>query len=152
MSGIGGCDSSCENISRGVFAVNLFPATNPDDYVSLRIWDRDGNEQEIGILRRINDWPMEAQIMVRAALERRYWLQTVTGVDNIKMEMGHLTLDVRTLHGPRKFTMRWSQAQVQDFGESGKVLLDLDDNRFLVPDIEALPPKEQELFLRYVYW
>ena len=37
-------------------------------------------------------------------------------------------------------------------GESGKILLDLDDNRFLVPDIEALPAKEQELFLRYVYW
>jgi hypothetical protein len=90
--------------------------------------------------------------MVRAALERRYWLQTVTGVDNIKMEMGHLTLNVRTLHGPREFTMRWSQAQVQDFGESGKVLLDLDDNRYLVPDVEALPPKEQDLFLRYVYW
>ncbi len=140
------------NIYRGVFAVNLFPATNPDDYISLRIWDRDGHEQEIGILRRINDWPMEAQIMVRAALERRYWLQTVTGVDNIKMEMGHLTLDVRTLHGPRKFTMRWSQTQVQDFGETGKVLLDLDDNRYLVPDVEALPPKEQDLFLRYVYW
>jgi hypothetical protein len=48
--------------------------------------------------------------------------------------------------------MRWSQAQVQDFGETGKVLLDLDDNRFLVPDVEALPPKEQDLFLRYVYW
>ena len=140
------------NIYRGVFAVNLFPATNPDDYISLRIWDRDGHEQEIGILRQLDDWPMEAQIMVRAALERRYWLQTVTGVDDIKMEMGHLTLNVRTQHGPRKFTMRWSQAQVQDFGESGKVLLDLDDNRFLVPDVEALPPKEQELFLRYVYW
>jgi ATP-binding cassette subfamily B protein len=139
-------------VYRGVFAVNLFPATNPDDYISLRIWDREGHEQEIGILRRLNDWPMEAQIMVRAALERRYWLQTVTGVDNIEMEMGHLTLNVRTLHGPRKFTMRWSQAQVQDFGESGKVLLDLDDNRFLVPDVEALPPKEQDLFLRYVYW
>jgi ATP-binding cassette, subfamily B, bacterial len=137
---------------RGVFAVNLFPATKPDDYISLRIWDRDGSEQEIGILRRINDWPMEAQIMVRAALERRYWLQTVTGVDTIAMELGHLTLNVRTLHGPRQFTMRWSQTQVQDFGESGKILLDLDDNRYLVPDVEALPKREQELFLRYVYW
>ena len=145
-------DNQPNNIYRGVFAVNLFPATNPNDYISLRIWDREGREVEIGILRRIDEWEMEAQIMVRAALERRYWLQTVTGVDSIKMEMGHLTLDVRTLHGPRKFTMRWSQAQVQDFGESGKVLLDLDDNRFLVPDVEALPPKEQELFLRYVYW
>ncbi|HVT29154.1 MAG TPA: DUF1854 domain-containing protein [Lacipirellulaceae bacterium] len=137
---------------RGVFAVNLFPATNPNDYISLRIWNRDGNEQEIGILRHLGDWPMESQILVRAALERRYWLQTITGVDHIEMELGHLTLDVRTLHGPRRFTMRWSQTQVQDFGERGKILLDLDDNRYLVPDVEALPLKEQELFLRYVYW
>lgn len=137
---------------RGAFAVNLFPATNPDDFISLRVWDRDGNEHEIGILRNLNDWPMESQILVRAALERRYWLQTITGVDDIKLEMGHLTLAVRTQHGPRTFTMRWSQSQVQDFGETGKVLIDLDDNRYLVPDIEALPPKEQELFLRYVYW
>jgi len=45
-----------------------------------------------------------------------------------------------------------SQSHVQDFGESGKILRDLDYNRFLVPDVEALPPKEQDLFLRYVYW
>jgi ATP-binding cassette subfamily B protein len=140
------------DVRRGVFAVNLFPATEPDDYISLRVWDREGNEQEIGILRHLDDWPMEAQILVRAALERRYWLQTITGVDNIELELGHLTLSVRTLHGLRKFTMRWSQSQVQDFGELGKVLLDLDDNRYLVPNVEALPPKEQELFLRYVYW
>jgi ATP-binding cassette, subfamily B, bacterial len=142
----------CGDIHRGVFAVNLFPATNPDDYISLRIWNRDGAEQEIGILRHLDRWPIEAQIQVRAALERRYWLQTVTGVNEIKLELGHLTLDVRTQHGPRRFTMRWSQSQVQDFGERGKVLLDLDDNRYLVPDVETLPPKEQELFLRYVYW
>ncbi len=140
------------DLHRGVFAVNLFPATNPDDYISLRVWNRDGSEREIGVLRNLELWPMESQILVRAALERRYWLQTVTGVDDIEMELGHLTLEVRTLHGPRRFTMRWSQAQVQDFGESGKILLDLDDNRYLVPDVEALPPKEQELFLRYVYW
>jgi ATP-binding cassette subfamily B protein len=137
---------------RGVFAVNLFPATNPDEYISLRIWNRDGAEQEIGILRNLADWPIEAQIEVRAALERRYWLQTITGVDEINLELGHLTLEVRTLHGPRRFTMRWSQSQVQDFGERGKVLLDLDDNRYLVPDVEALPSRERDLFQRYVYW
>jgi ATP-binding cassette, subfamily B, bacterial len=48
--------------------------------------------------------------------------------------------------------MRWSQSQVQDFGERGKILLDFDDNRCLVPDVEALPEREQEQFLRYVYW
>jgi hypothetical protein len=140
------------DVFRGVFAVNLFPATDPDDYISLRIWTRDGTEQEIGILRHLVEWPTEARVLVREALNRRYWLQTVTGLDDIKLEMGHLTLSVRTPHGPRNFTMRWSQAQVQDFGERGKILLDLDDNRFLVPDVEALPEREQEQFLRYVYW
>lgn len=137
---------------RGVFAVNLFPATNPDDYISLRIWDREGVEQEVGILRHLDQWPTEARVLVREALKRRYWLQAVTGLDDIKLEMGHLTLKVRTNHGPREFTMRWSQSQVQDFGERGKILLDLDDNRYLFPDVESLPEKEQEALLRYVYW
>jgi hypothetical protein len=132
--------------------VNLFPATNPNDYISLRVWNREGDEQEIGILRQLDQWPAEAQALVRSALDRRYYLQTITGVDNIRLELGHLTLEVRTGHGPRRFTMRWSQSQVQDFGERGKVLLDLDDNRYLVPDVQALPPRERELFLRYVYW
>ena len=150
----GGIEASLDggDTYRGVFAVNLFPATEPDDYISLRVWTRDGVEQEIGILRHIDEWPIDAQILVCGALERHYWLQTVTGVDSIDLDMGHLTLAVRTQNGPRRFTMRWSQSQVQDFGERGKVLLDLDDNRFLVPDVEALPQRERDLFQRYVYW
>jgi ATP-binding cassette subfamily B protein len=139
-------------IYRGVFAVNLFPATNPSDYISLRIWNREGEEQEIGILRHLDQWPAEAQKLIRDALDRRYFLQTVTGVDNIRLEMGHLTLGVRTNHGPKEFTMRWAQSQVQDFGDRGKVLQDLDDNRYLVPDVSALPPSERDLFQRFVYW
>ena len=48
--------------------------------------------------------------------------------------------------------MRWTQSQVQDFGARGKVLLDVEDNRFLVSDVEALPPRERELMQRFVYW
>lgn len=139
-------------VYRGVFAVNLFPATMPDDYISLRTWNRDGTQQEIGILRKLDEWPADGQAIVRQALERRYYLQHVTGIDQMRLDMGRLTIDARTAHGPRRFVMRWNQSQVQDFGERGKVLLDLDENRYLVPDVEALPPGERELFQRYVYW
>jgi ATP-binding cassette, subfamily B, bacterial len=141
-----------DQVHRGVFAVNLFPATNPGDYISLRVWTRDGEQQEIGILRHLDQWPIESQMLVRHALDRRYFLQTIDGVDSIRLELGHLHCDVRTPHGPKRFTMRWSQSQVQDFGDRGKMLLDLDDNRFLVPDVQALSPKERELFQRFVYW
>lgn len=141
-----------DKVHRGVFAVNLFPATNPEDYISLRVWTRDGEQQEVGIVRNLKEWPAEAQRLVRSALDRRYFLQTITGIDSLHVELGHLHGEVRTPHGPKRFTMRWSQSQVQDFGERGKMLLDLDDNRFLVPDVQTLPPKERELFQRYVYW
>jgi hypothetical protein len=137
---------------RGIFAVNLFPATNPKDYISLRVWNRDGEEHEIGILRGLDRWPAEAQALVRSALERRYYLQSVTGIDQLRLELGYLHFDARTPNGPRQFTMRWSQSQVQDFGDRGKVLVDVDDNRFLVPDVQALLPRERDLFQRYVYW
>ena len=59
---------------------------------------------------------------------------------------------VPTDQGPAEFTMRWTQSQAQDFGERGKVLLDVEDNRFLIPDVDDLPAEERELLQRYVYW
>ena len=90
--------------------------------------------------------------MLRAALARRYFLRRITAIDDIKLEYGHLLFRVQTDQGPTEFTMRWTQSQAQDFGARGKVLLDLEDNRFLVPDIDELPPRERELLQRYVYW
>ena len=92
------------------------------------------------------------QKLVREALARRYFLRRITGIDDIKLECGYLLFQVRTDQGPAEFTMRWTQSQVQDFGARGKVLLDVEDNRFLVPDVDELPQRERELLQRYVYW
>ena len=48
--------------------------------------------------------------------------------------------------------MRWTQGQAQESGERGKVLLDTEDNRFLIPDTDELPQSQRELLQRYVYW
>ena len=34
----------------------------------------------------------------------------------------------------------------------GKVLIDVNDNRYLIPDVNALSPREQGEFRRYIYW
>ena len=41
---------------------------------------------------------------------------------------------------------------VMDYGATGKLLLDVDDNRYLLADVEALPAWQRNLFRRYVYW
>jgi hypothetical protein len=48
--------------------------------------------------------------------------------------------------------MQWSQSRVQDFGERGRILLDLDDNRYLIPNVDALPTRQRELLQRFIYW
>ena len=139
-------------VHRGVFAVRCFPATRPDDFISLRVWDRDGNEVELGIVRHLGRWSSDTQKLLRAALGRRYFLRRITGIEDIKVECGYLRLGVKTDQGPTQFTMRWNQSHAQDFGARGKVLLDLEDNRFLVPDVDELPLRDRELLQRYVYW
>jgi ATP-binding cassette subfamily B protein len=139
-------------VHRSVFAVRCFPATRRDDFISLRNWDREGHEHELGIVRHLESWSSGPQELVHAALARRYFLRRVTAIEDIKLEHGFLVFRVTTDQGPTEFTMRWTQSQAQDFGERGKVLLDTEDNRFLIADTDELPQKERELLQRYVYW
>jgi hypothetical protein len=48
--------------------------------------------------------------------------------------------------------MRWTQSQAMDFGTDGKMLLDVEDNRWVVPRVADLPKPDRERFLQYVYW
>ena len=61
-------------------------------------------------------------------------------------------VDVETDKGPASFLMRWQHDRAVDYGQQGKILLDVDDNRYLVPDVEALPEHERNDFERYIYW
>jgi ATP-binding cassette, subfamily B, bacterial len=116
------------------------------------VCDLEGQQREIGIVRDLERWPPEDQRLIRAALARRYYIRRISRVNDIRLEYGYLNFKVVTDHGPETFTMRWSQSQAQDFGANGKVLLDLEDNRYLVPDVEALPHRDRELMQRFIYW
>ncbi len=48
--------------------------------------------------------------------------------------------------------MRWRYDRTQDFGESGKVLLDVYENRYIIPDVNSLPKADREALTRFIYW
>jgi hypothetical protein len=48
--------------------------------------------------------------------------------------------------------MRYSGSATQDYGHNGKVLADIEDNRYMIPDLSRLTPHDRELFTRYIYW
>ena len=57
-------------VHRSAFAVRCFPASRPDDFISLRAWDREGHEHELGIVRDLDRWPEGQQALLRKALFR----------------------------------------------------------------------------------
>jgi ATP-binding cassette subfamily B protein len=136
----------------GLFAVRALPASFPDRFISLRYADEEGQEHEVGIISNLADWPDEDRALLEQTLARRYFVRVITAIDHIEAKYGLLTFQVQTDRGPVCFTMRHSHSQAQEHGDNGKLLLDVDDNRYLVPDVDALPRRQHLLFRRYVYW
>ncbi len=141
-----------ECIGHSVFALRTFPATYNDQYLSIRGWNESNEEIEIGMLRSLEQWPADSRRLIQESLDRRYLIREIKSVAAIKLSHGYLDFDVATDAGPERFTMRWTQSQAIDFGDNGKMLIDSEENRFLVRDIEALPERDRERFLQYVYW
>jgi hypothetical protein len=79
-------------------------------------------------------------------------LRTIERVNQVKLRLGFLEFDVQTNFGIEKFVMRWTQSQAIDFGEAGKLLMDTEENRYIVKDLDSLPKPDRERFLQYVYW
>ena len=145
-------DATDGNTPAVVFVIRTFPATHPEEYLSVRGWDEHGDEVELGMIRRLDDWPEAERRVLRDALRRRSLIREVRRVHEVRLVHGYLDFDVEADCGRRRFTIRWTQGQAFDFGIGGKLLVDTDENRWVVPRIDGLPQPDRERFLQYVYW
>jgi ATP-binding cassette, subfamily B, bacterial len=139
-------------VAASVFAVRTFPAAHPAEFISIRGWNESGDEVEHGMILALSDWTGPSQALISESLGRRYLLREILAVHHIDLRHGYLDFDVDTDHGRYQFTMRWTQSQGLDFGDTGKLLIDTEENRYVVRDVQALPVRDRERFLQYVYW
>jgi ATP-binding cassette subfamily B protein len=139
-------------LAAGVFVVPTFPATHPAGYLSVRGWTETGDEQELGMVRSLQEWPPDDHRVIMTALGRRSLVRTIVRVHGLALAHGYLDFDVETGTGRRRFTTRWTQSQAIDFGTDGKMMIDTEENRWVIPRIDALPTADRERFLHYVYW
>ncbi|MFM8953801.1 MAG: DUF1854 domain-containing protein [Planctomycetaceae bacterium] len=141
-----------ERIAAGIFIVRVFPASHPEAYLSVRGWNDSGDEIELGMIRALADWTAADRAVVQAALARRSLVREIRRIHDVALAHGYLDFDVETDVGRRRFTARWTQSQAVDFGTDGKMLIDADENRWVIPRIDGLPRPDREKFLHYVYW
>jgi hypothetical protein len=146
------CAVKDDNLYRGVFAVMLFPVSQPDHFISLRYMELDGKDNEIGVIEKLADFPADQQDLIRASLNKQYHEQVIRRIHHLEFGYGLLFFDVETARGREQFSMPWRGDRVEEFGVRGKILIESLGNRYIIPNLDDLPPADRRLFTSFIYW
>jgi ATP-binding cassette, subfamily B, bacterial len=136
----------------GVFTAYAFPVAHPNRFISLIQSTEESKGLELGVIRDLDQFPADQAKLIREALQRRYFVHRISRIEQIGWKFGFVHFEVQTDKGAMQFLMRWQQDRAVDYGQGGKVLIDVNDNRFLIPDVESLSPNERGRFRRIIYW
>ncbi|MCR5829031.1 MAG: DUF1854 domain-containing protein [Lachnospiraceae bacterium] len=131
-----------------VRAVRLFPFSDPDKYISIRVGSETG--EELTVIGDMADLDPEQRKFIERDLELNYFIPVINKVISIKDEYGHAYFHVMTDKGEVKFTINMSGTNVTKLSETRLLITDINENRFEIRDVRALTPPEQrklDLFL-----
>lgn len=121
--------------------VEAMPVTRRRRFVVL--YDRDG--EELGIIENIKHLDPESAEVVRATLDRSYFLSRIQSVQRIRDRYGVATWHVITDRGPRVFELRSRSESVWWLGASRILIKDADGNRYEIRDLSKLDARSRIL-------
>jgi len=115
------------------------PLSRPKTYLAIL----DGKGKEIVMVPDPRTLPKASREAVEEELRRRYLTATVLRVAHAKQEFGATYWSVESSRGPRDFVTQSLQENAIWLGTGHLLLIDVDGNRFEIPDIAALDPASQ---------
>jgi hypothetical protein len=121
-----------------VLAYRAFPLSDPGEYIVVRESAEMDKGAEIGIVRRLADFPREQAMAVEEELRRRYFTPRIASVQDLKEEYGFVTWKATTDAGPVKFSSRVDSTGIIPLGPRRFMIVDLDGNRYEIADLERL--------------
>ncbi|MGB9677304.1 MAG: DUF1854 domain-containing protein [Candidatus Ratteibacteria bacterium] len=137
---------------KSVFAVSCFPVSNPYNFISMCYQKETGEIEEIGIIKDVSIFPEEEKKLIIETLNKHYFYYEITKIFDIKWKFGFLLFKVETDKGERDFYLKWERNRAIDIGKDGKLLIDIFEDRYIIPDIQKLTPVEKNLFTKFIYW
>lgn len=123
-----------------------FPFDHPDGIIS--VLQEDGFE--IGIIRNISDFDEKTAALLRDALDKTYFIPEITRIYSTKDRFGFVYFKCATDKGDIDFVLRNPFGSIIRLGEHNLYLLDVDGNRYHIPDVSRLDRKSYrkiELYL-----
>jgi ATP-binding cassette subfamily B protein len=130
---------------RNVLAVAAFPAAHPQNYISLRITDPSGHEEELGMLRNLDALLAADRDAVAEVVKRQNPIRRVVEIRDIRADGNAVILSVLAEPGPVEVRMEKAGESFQRYGDDGLLLAGADGEYFLVPNRSALPKYAQRL-------
>ena len=121
--------------------VRAFPLSHPDGYVAFL----DEKDEEIGMVKDPRELDPQSRKIVEEELDRRYLASVIKKIRSKRTEFGTTYWDVDTDRGRRDFVIQGIQDNVIWLGERRLLLVDVDGNRFEIPDYLFLDKKSMAL-------
>lgn len=124
-----------------VKVVRAAPLSHPARYISLL----DEKDEEVCMIPDVKELDGEMRAIVEAELDRRYLTAAVRRVLSMRNEFGTSYWDAETNRGRREFVVQNAAESAQWLGEHRLLLVDVDGNRFEIPDLRELDRKSLSL-------
>jgi hypothetical protein len=122
------------------------PLTHPGEFCGLM----NSKNEEIVMLKSLDELDADSRACLEKELRRRYLTSTVHRVLSAKVEFGATYWTVVTERGERDFVMQSLQENAVWLGPEHLVLVDIDANRFEIPDIRKLDAESIALVRKVV--
>jgi hypothetical protein len=101
----------------------------------------------------MSELPPGAKLAVEIELAKRYFIHYISRINSIKEDVGFLTWDVETDKGHMEFlTKRWERNTVFEGGRNARIILDVDNNRYEIENLDTIDEESRLMFFRYIYW
>lgn len=110
------------------------PLSHPNRYLAFL----DGKDKEIATIENPGDLDPHSLEVVKEELRRRYLTATIRRIDLAKVEFGATYWHVETDRGQRDFVTQSLQENAQWLSDHHLLLIDVDGNRFEIPDVREL--------------
>jgi hypothetical protein len=124
-----------------VKVVRAAPLSRPNNYFSVL----NPKGEEVCLIKDLKELDVESRAALQAELERRYIGATIQRVNSIRSEFGVIYWEVETQRGRREFVTQESNENLIWLSERRLLILDVDGNRFEVPDVEQLDSRSADL-------
>lgn len=117
------------------------PLSHPTHYITFL----DEKGRELCTVDRLDDLSPSVRQLVEEELDSYYLGSTIRRINELESEFGIAYWDVATPRGQRDFVVKDVQSSITWLSPTRLLIMDVDGNRFEIPDSRNLDPRSQNL-------